>query len=598
MTRRNSSGSADLARWAKLWTPDKIPAKWAAKLRLLPGYDPLKVEDCRFDHKDAQTACDFFPTCLRHVEGALAGKPFVLQPWQQAFIANLFGWKRVDGMGRLVRRYREALLYVPRKNGKTPLVAGIALLVFMWDNELGQQNYIAAGEVEQAGLLFRQCRGMVEQEPMLASRCRIYGGTASAGQSKSIVRETDGSFLRVISADASSKHGGNTHLAVIDELHVQPNRDLVDVLQTSMASANRPQPLLVHITTADFNRPSICNEKHDYACKVRDGIIDDPSFLPAVWEALLEDPWDDPATWKKSNPNLGVSVSMDYLERECLKAKENPAYENTYRRLHLNQKTETDVRAIPMHLWDAITDTVEAEDLVGRECFGGLDLSTTTDLTAFVLLFPGEDGYDVLPFFWAPAEGARKRERRDRVPYETWARQGYLKLTDGDVIDYDVIRKDINDLRTRYNVREIAADRWNATQILTQLAGDGFEIVAYGQGFKDMTSPTKELLKLVTAGQLRHGGHPVLRWMASNMSTETDAAGNLKPSKKKSTERIDGMVALVMSIGRALVSLMGSVYDTRGVLTLGADEPQPAAVEPTPAGTGSLWRDAWGDDDD
>lgn len=600
MARRSSSGSADLARWEKLWIPAKIPPKWVQKLRLLPGYDPLHVEDCRFDRADAETACQFFPTCLKHVEGALAGQPFVLQPWQQSFIANLFGWKRLDGMGRLVRRYREALLYVPRKNGKTPTVAGLALLVFFWDNELGQQNYIAAGEVEQAGLLFRQCRGMVDQEPSLAARCRIYGGTASAGQSKSIVRELDGSFLRVISADASSKHGGNTHLAVIDELHVQPNRDLVDVLQTSMASANRPQPLLVHITTADFNRPSICNEKHDYACKVRDRIIDDPSFLPAIWEATADDPWDVEATWRKSNPNLGVSVSLDYLERECKKAKETPAYENTFRRLHLNQKTETDVRAIPMHDWDAITGAVEAEALIGRECFAGLDLSTTTDLSALVLLFPGDDGYDVLPFFWAPQERARQRERRDRVPYETWARQGHLKLTDGDVIDYDVIRSDINDLRIRYNIREIAADRWNATQIITQLMGDGFEVVAYGQGFKDMTAPTKELLRLVTDGSLRHGGHPVLRWMAANMSTETDAAGNLKPSKKKSTERIDGMVALIMGLGRAMVALLGSVYDTRGVLTLGAEtESQPAAAtEPTPAETGGFWRDAWGDDDD
>lgn len=555
MARHASSGSAESRRWAKLIASDRVPRRWRDLLSLLPGYDPFRGADAfRFDPAAAQLALDFFPSCLRHVEGALAGQPFELQPWQQSFVANLFGWQRLDRMARLARRYREALLYVPRKNGKTPLVAGLALLVFFSDPEMGQQNYIAAGEVEQAGLLFRQCRGMVEQDEDLSSRCRVYGGTASAGQSKSIVRESDGSFLRVISADASSKHGGNPHLVVVDELHVQPNRDLVDVLQTSMASLNRRQPLFVNITTADFNRPSICNEKHDYACKVRDGIIDDTSFLPAIWEATADDAWDDPATWARVNPNLGVSVSEEFLERECAKAKENPAYENTYRRLHLNQKTETDVRAIPMHLWDAATEPVDADALLGRECFAGLDLSTTTDLSAFVLLFPGSDGYDVLPFLWAPSEKARQRERRDRVPYEAWARQGFLTLTDGDVIDYDVIRRDILNLYAIYNIREIAADRWNATQIITQLTGDGLNLIAFGQGYQSMTAPTKELLKLVVEGKLRHGGNPVLRWMASNLSVETDAAENLKPSKKKSTERIDGMVALIMAIGRALVN--------------------------------------------
>ena len=561
--------SSTATRWAKLLEADAVPAEWRERLLLIPGYDALATANgCRFDPDAARLAVEFFPAHLKHVEGAVAGQPFRLEPWQEATVANLFGWKRLDGGGRLVRRYREMLEYVPRKNGKSPKVAGLSLLVFFCDKEAGQQDYIAAGEREQAGMLFRHCKGMVDQSPVLSQRCRCYGGNASAGQSRSIVREEDGSFLRVISADAESKHGGNTHLAVIDELHVQPNRDLVDVLRTSMASANRKQPLLVYITTADFARPSICNEIHDYACKVRDGIIRDDAFLPVIYEALPTDDWTDEKVWARVNPNLGVSVSLDYLRRECQKAKENPAYENTFKRLHLNMKTETDVRSVPMDRWDAITGAVDADDLRGRVCYGGLDLSTTTDLSALVLLFPDEGGregdgggaeegrgggYEVLPFFWAPAEGAKRRERRDRVPYEAWARQGHVKLTQGDVIDYDVIRADINALRERYDIREIAADRWNATQIVSQLMGDGFEVIAFGQGFKDMTSPTKEMLKLVVEGKLQHGGHPVLRWMASNLSTETDAAGNLKPSKKKSTERIDGMVALIMGLGRAML---------------------------------------------
>lgn len=549
-----------------------VPQEWPDLFRLIPGYDPVATAgDAWFEGAAADRAVGFIEDSIAHVEGDKAGSLFKLEPWQKAVVGCLFGWKRKDLLGRTVRRYRECLLYVSRKNGKTPLAAAIALLVFFLDPESGQQDYIAAADREQAGMLFRQAKGMVNARPALGRRCRIYGGNASAGQSRSIVKD-DNSFLRVVSADADTKHGGTSHLVIVDELHAQPSRDLVDVLTTSTASLNRKQPLTIYLTTADYARPSICNEKHEYATKVRDGIIEDPSFLPVVYEAPRDADWADPAVWAQANPNLGVSVSLEYLTRECKRAQEIPAYENTFRRLHLNQVTETDVRAIPMDRWDAVKDPVDPAALEGRECWGGLDLSTTTDLSAFVLVFPdGEGGYDVLPHFWAPKESARARERRDRVPYSLWERQGHLKLTAGDVIDYDVIRADINLLRERYNVREVAADRWNATQIINQLQGDGFEVVAYGQGFKDMTAPTKELLKLVAAGKLRHGGQPVLRWMAGNMATESDAAGNLKPSKKKSTERIDGLVAAVMAIGRAMLrDEAGSVYETRGVDVLTA----------------------------
>ncbi len=540
---------------------------WQSLLRLIPGYDPIATAgDSWFDPVAAQLAVDFFPECLCHVEGDLAGKPFVLEPWEKCIVANLFGWKRKDAQGREVRRYRECLIFIPRKSGKTPLGAGIALCVLFTDDEAGQQDFIAAADRGQAGLLFRHAKGMVEAEPELKRRCKIYGGNASAGQSRSIFREDTMSFLKIISADAATQHGGNTHLAIIDELHTQPNRDLVDVLTTSMASANRKQPLLIFITTADFDRPSICNEKHDYASKVRDGILTDPSFLPVIYEAPRAADWKSPDVWAAANPNLGVSVSLEYLKRECQKAQDIPAYENTFRRLHLNQKTETDTRAIPMDRWDACPP-LAAENFERAECYAGLDLSITTDLSAFVLLFPTSGGYAVLPHFWAPAEGARKREKRDRVPYETWAREGFMKLTGGDVIDYDVIRADINELSKRYRILELAADRWNATQILTQLAGDGLNVVVFGQGYHDMTAPTKELLKLIVGGQLLHGGHPILRWMASNLGNESDAAGNLKPSKKKSAERIDGLVALIMALGRAMVGDGGENWYRPGILT-------------------------------
>jgi phage terminase large subunit-like protein len=550
---------------------------WPALLKSLPGYDPFATADgCWFDEKAAQLALDFFEDeqdgCLRHVEGALAGQRFRLEDWQRAFLGNLFGWKRTDGTGRTVRRYREALLYVPRKNGKTPLVAGLALFTLFCDGEAGAQCYVAAGDREQAGMLFRQARGMVEQDGALEARCRIYGGTAAGGQSRSIVCEDVGSYLRVISADANTKHGGNTHLAVIDELHVQRDRDLYDVLRTSMASQNRPQPLLVCVTTADFMRDSLCNSVYDYACKVRDGVIKDPTFLPCIYEAAKDEPWDDPATWRKANPNLGVSVSLDYMAAECAKAKEVPAQENAYRRLHLNQRTEQDVRAIPMDKWRAcsqVSDPVKwraatLNAFARRTCFGGLDLGSTSDLCALALLFPPEchaermadltERWTVLPFFWVPRETARQRARRDRVDYPLWIKQGFIFETEGDVTDYAKVRLDVGKLADEYGIQELAVDRvFQGAQLCTELMADGLDVIAFGQGFLSMAAPVKRLLELIVSGELEHGNNPVLTWMAANAASEIDPAGNQKFSKKKSTEKIDGMVALAMALGRAMV---------------------------------------------
>lgn len=537
-------------------TPDAVGAKWSALLRLLPGYDPFaSSKGTWFDYKAAEKAIDFVHECICHVEGALIGQPFVMEPWQQSFVANLFGWQREDDQGRIARRYREALLYVPRKNGKTPLAAAIALYVFFCDDEAGQQDYIAAADREQAGKLFRQAKGMVDREPELNARCKIYGGTASAGQSKSMVREEDGSFLQVVSADANTKHGGTSHLVIIDELHAQPDRDLVDVLTTSTASLNRKQTLTIYLTTADFNRPSICNEKHAEACRVRDGLREDQAFLPAIYELTRDADWRDESNWHLANPNLGISVSAEYLRRECKKAEDNLAYRATFCRLHLNMQTDSANALLDLLAWDATEGRFDEEELLGRECVGGLDLSTTTDLSAFVLLFRLDGGrYAVLCYFWSPEATARKRSHTDQVEYLAWAEAGHLKLTEGHVIDYDVIRADINALREKINITEIAADRWNATQIITQLKGDGLKVVAFGQGYQSMNSPTKELVKLVVSGKLIHSGHPVLRWMAGNLMAEENAAGDLKPSKDKSPDRIDGMVSLIMALGQSMVT--------------------------------------------
>lgn len=526
---------------------------------IIPGYDPRRdTGGARFVEEAAQDAIDFFAE-LKHVKGALAGKPLKLEPWQEVIIRNLFGWIRPDG----TRRYREALVYTPRKSGKTTIAAAIMLYMLFADNEPGAELIVAAADRDQARLVFSTAEGMVRQSEWMMSECQIYRA------SHTIVMGT--SSLKAVSADAPTKHGLNAHCVVVDELHSQPNRDLVDVLTTSTGA--RRQPLVVHITTADFDRESICNEKYAYARRVRDGIISDPSFLPVIYEAPKDSDWTDPKVWQIANPNLGVSIGLDYLERECQRAKESPAYENTFKRLHLNIVTEQDIRWLQMDRWDASDGSLDLARLVGRQCWAGLDLSTTTDLSAFVMVFPEADGhYAALCHFWVPEANARQRERRDRVPYLQWIQHGLITATPGAVIDYDYIRRDINALRERYDIREVAADRWNATQLIGQLAGDGVEIFAHGQGYKDMTAPTKELEKLVIAGKIRTNNNAVMRWMASNATVEQDAAGNVKPSKKKSTERIDGLVALVMGLGRAMIRTDDeglSFFDVRGeILTV------------------------------
>jgi len=511
---------------------------WERLLRLVPGYDPFATAgDCAFDPRAADDVVGFFRDCLTHVKGALAGQPFLLADWQKAVVGNLFGWKRPDG----TRRYREALIYVPRKAGKSLAASGIGLYALFCDGEKGAEIYVAAADRDQARLIWDIARRQIVNEPALRKACTLY--------QHSIAVESVGSSFKAISADAHTKHGYNSHVVIVDELHAQPTPDLVDVLQTSTGA--RRQPLIVYLTTADFERPSICNDKYAYACKVRDRVLDDPAFLPVIYEAKPDADWTDPAVWASANPNLDVSLPLEYLRRECGRALEQPSYQNTFKRLHLNMRTQADVAWFDIRQWDACGGPFHPGDLEGRPCFAGLDLASTQDLTALVLFFPA-DGNAVLPFFFAPEDTARLRERRDRVPYAAWARDGHLILTGGNVTDYDAVRAKARDLAGTFDIREVAYDRWGATQLVTQLQGDGFRMVEFGQGFASLGAPSKHLEKLVLSGGLRHDGHPLLRWNAANAMVETDAAGNIKPSKRKSRERIDGIVALVMAIGRAI----------------------------------------------
>ena len=545
---------------------------WQRLLRLLPGYDPfLQADDCWFEPETAQLYIDFIEQCCSHIEGALAGQSFLLQRWQKSIVANLFGWQKMDAYGRQVRRFREALIYCGRKNGKTPLAACLMNAAFFLDDEVGQQNFCAAGERDQATLSFRHIDGMQKHEIEMSALVKDYTAT------KTIVRHEDQSFIKVLSSDASTKHGGNPHIILVDELHVQRDRRLIDVFQTAMASLNRKQPLMIHLTTADYVRESICNEKYDYACKVRDGIINDTTFLPVIYEAGPKDDWTKISTWKKANPNLGVSVSMDFMKRECKRAQEIPTYENTFKRLHLNIRTEQDVRWLPMELWNSCDFAVNEAELVGRRCFAAFDLSTNTDIAGYGLLFPpDEDGdkWSFIPRLFIPRDNAEKREYRDGVPYITWSREGLINLTAGNVVDYDIIQSEFWADAKRYNIAEIAFDRWGFEAFRQRFIADGIpedKFISFGQGFASMSAPSKELEKMLLSRELAHGGNPVLAWMASNVSVDLDPAGNIKPSKKTSTGRIDGIVMLIMAIGRAIQAPeeRQSVYETRGIITLG-----------------------------
>lgn len=507
--------------------------------------------DDKFNELAAQHAVTFFERYLKHTKGQWAGQPFKLLEWQRALVRTIFGWKRADG----TRRFRVVYVEVPRKNGKTGLAAGIALYLAFCSGEVGAEVYCAASEKAQAAICFNEAKRMRAQSSYMRQVTDAYKFNISAAETFS--------KLEVLSSESETKDGLNISGLVGDELHAWRDRHLYDVLHT--ATGARRQPLEFLITTAGVDKHSICWELHEHAAAVRDGIKTDHEFLPVIYAAGQDDQVDDPSVWAKANPSIGDTISVEYLRKEAERAKQMPRYMNAFKRLHLNVWTDQQTLWLPMDRWDACgeaPETVSLETLAGRECWGGLDLAATTDLTALVLIFPRGEGeqrvIDILPRFWLPKEGIAERSKRDRVPYDLWASQGLITLTDGNVVDYDRIRADIagtGGFAERFNIIEIARDRWNATQITTQLMGDGVHMVEFGQGYASMSAPSKELEKLVLSSGLNHGGNPVLRWMASVVTVEQDAAGNIKPVKPRRNEtpaRIDGIVALIMALGRSI----------------------------------------------
>lgn len=548
-----------------------------------------KARGLYFDETRAGVAIAFFGM-LRHWKGEWAGQRVQLEPWQQFVIWSLFGWRRADG----TRRFRTGYLEVSRKNGKTTMAAGVGLELMVADGEPGAEVYTAATKRDQARISFNDAAEMVRQSPQLRQRIgKVRDNLHSF--------ETASKF-EPLGRDADSTDGLNVHGVIADELHAWKTRDLWDKLET--ATGSRRQPLMFAITTAGYDRQSLCFTLHDYAEKVASGVIEDDSFFGLIYtldgptldedgnEVAPADDWEDETVWVKANPNLGVSKKWDDMRRKAARAKRMPAALNAFLRLELNVWTQAESRWIAPDRWAACGQappglTIEPTTpfaevlghmeraLFGRRCFGALDLSSNIDISAWVMLFPPEEEgepYWVVPRFFIPEENIVERVRRDRVPYDAWLRAGLVTATPGNVIDYDWIVAQIDEDAQNYDVVEIGFDRWGATKIQTQLMelrGDPEWVVPIGQGFASMSPPMKELEKLILGGRLGHGGHPVLAWMADNLVATMDPAGNLKPDKAKSREKIDGMVSLVMCVDRAMRGDSGvSKYETEELLIL------------------------------
>ena len=406
---------------------------------------------------------------------------------------------------------------------------------------------------------------MVRQSPALMKRVKIIPST------RRMIYQPTGSIYQVLSSEVATKHGLNVSACIFDELHTQPTRALYDVMTQGSGDARR-QPLWFLLTTAGTDRNSICWEVHQKALDILEGRKIDPRFYPVLFGLPDDADWTSEENWYRANPSLDHTITIDKVRDAFRKAQETPADENQFRQLRLNQWVKQSVRWMPMDKWDECGGVVDPYALEGRACYAGLDLSSTSDLTALVLVFPPiseDEPYIALPFFWLPEETLSLRVRRDHVPYDQWAKRGFIQTTEGNVVHYGFIERFICELGERYDIREIAHDRWNATMMVQTLEDDGFTMVPFGQGFKDMSPPTKELMRLVLEHRLCHGGHPVLRWNMDNAYVRTDPAGNLKLDKEKSTEKVDGAVALVMALDRAMKNQGGdSVYNHRGLIVL------------------------------
>ncbi len=537
-----------------------------------------------FDEAAAKAACDFFPRYLRHTEGEWAGQPFELADWQRdEIIQPLFGWKREDG----TRLYRRFYGEVAKKNGKTELAAGLALLALLGDAEFGGQGFSIATDRDQATIVFNKAAVMVGFSEELQAELDLFKASIYCGAL--------GASFRPLSAAPTGKHGFSTSFFVGDEVHEWANDSVYDAVRKNTAA--RRQPLEILITTAGLLGQGVAWEIHEHARKVLEGAIEDPEQLVVIHAADQDDDWTDPKVWAKANPNMGISPKLDFLRAECLKAQQSPRLENSFKRYHLNMWTEQATRWLPMDHWKRCSADPSDPDLWkqlekrlhGRSCFGGLDLAATTDTNSLCWCFPPIEDDPVWIFlwrFWLPEEGIDERSKKSGVDFKQWQKAGAITLTPGNVADYKAIKKRIFEDGEKFRIEGIAIDRWNATQLAVDLAEEGLQIVLFGQGFASMSAPSKELERMVMAHEFDHGNHPVARWMAANAASVTDAADNLKPAKDKSTGQIDGIVAQIMALALASAGdcKQQSVYEALAQAAAArtqaeADQAQPDADE-------------------
>lgn len=518
---------------------------WPAEFEDIAGFDATRLmQGYQYDREKGDKAVGFFHEILTHTKSGFAtdaGQAFVLERWQQTLLRAAFGI--VDNQGR--RRFRQLWLEIPRKNGKTTLAAGIALYGLVADGEVGAELYCAAADRNQASLLFGIAEQMVTNSDLLSDHCLVTPSKKQIAYRQNV--------LQAISSEAGSKHGYNSHIILADEVHAWYGRELWDVLQTSTGA--RRQPLMIGITTAGHDRSSLCYEVHEYACKVRDGLVDDPTFLPVVYGADDTDDWRSPTTWRKANPNLGVSIDESYLEKECRRAETTPAYQNTFRRLHLNQWTQQSTRWIDINRW--FENPREDFEFDGREyTFGGLDLSSTTDLTSWcVLQITSTGGLRAKWRHYIPEGGLEKAMKTDRVPYDQWQREGWLTVTPGERVDYSRVEADIVADVNEYDVYALGYDPWNAENTQQHLARDtACKVIKVSQSFRFLNEPCKYFEAAVASRQVWNGANPIVDWMVENVEVQSDASGNMRPAKpeaKAGAKRIDGIAAMCNALAIA-----------------------------------------------
>lgn len=514
-----------------------------------------------YDSEAAERIVLFFENFCVHTTGPQAGQPFKLLDWQKEMLRTLFGWRRKkDGY----RRFRKLFLLVPKKNGKSTLSAGLALYLTGFDGEFNAKVFCAATEKEQAKIVFDEAKTMIELSPALGEVFTVVKNCITCAETKS-------SFVPV-SSDTKGRHGANISGCVFDEIHALRDAELYEVL-TRGSGAARKQPLYIAITTAGSDRNSIAYSEYEHAKEVIGDETVDEQLLAVVYEPGKTDDWKDPRVWAKVNPSMGATLSEEFLEQECKLAKQNPRNENTFRKLHMNEWLSAVSRWLSSMVWRAAARQYTEADLKGKRCFGGLDLSSTLDLTALGLLFPEPEKLYSLVYLFMPADRIAEAEKRDNVPYARWVAEGWITATPGNVVDYGSIVGKMEEANGLFSLQEIGFDPYNATMAVQQAEKLGIKMVPVSQNFATISQPTKEVERRLEAGTMVHQNNPALNWMADNIEVRTGPNGVIaphKPAEKAGKQkRIDGMVSLIIGMDRVLrVDTQESVYEERGIRCL------------------------------